>query len=74
MEKKGPVWHQETITPGVVQTLSDLHQSSVLTHFYLAGGTGLALRLGHRRSADLDFFTPETFHEDGASLEVVDLL
>jgi hypothetical protein len=24
--------------------------------FYLAGGAGLALRLGHRRSADLDFF------------------
>lgn len=26
--------------------------------FYLAGGTALALRLGHRRSVDLDWFTP----------------
>jgi hypothetical protein len=26
--------------------------------FYLAGGTALALRLGHRRSIDLDFFSP----------------
>ena len=25
--------------------------------FYLAGGTGLALQLGHRRSVDFDFFT-----------------
>lgn len=29
--------------------------------FYLAGGTGLALQLGHRDSADFDFFTPEHF-------------
>lgn len=26
--------------------------------FYLAGGTGLALQIGHRLSNDLDFFTP----------------
>jgi hypothetical protein len=64
MERKQPVWHQKSVNPEIVQTLSDLHQSSVLTDFYLAGGTGLALRLGHRRSADLDFFTPETFQED----------
>lgn len=35
-------------------------------HFYLAGGTGLALHLGHRRSRDLDWFTPQPF--DGARL------
>lgn len=28
--------------------------------FYLAGGTGLALHLGHRRSIDFDFFRQET--------------
>ena len=27
--------------------------------WYLAGGTSLALQAGHRRSVDLDFFTPE---------------
>ena len=26
--------------------------------WYLAGGTALALQAGHRRSVDLDFFTP----------------
>jgi hypothetical protein len=29
--------------------------------FYLAGGTGLALLLGHRDSIDFDFFKPEDF-------------
>ena len=27
--------------------------------FYLAGGTGLALQLGHRDSIDFDFFSPK---------------
>ena len=31
--------------------------------FYLAGGTALALQLGHRRSRDLDWFTPVAFDE-----------
>ena len=30
--------------------------------FYLAGGTGLALQLGHRDSIDFDFFTKENFN------------
>lgn len=30
-------------------------------NFYLAGGTGLALQLGHRVSVDFDFFTPNDF-------------
>lgn len=29
------------------------------TKWYLAGGTALALQVGHRQSVDLDFFTPE---------------
>ncbi len=40
--------------------------SHVLKDFYLAGGTGLAVQLGHRISYDLDFFSeipfdPEVF-------------
>lgn len=30
---------------------------------YLAGGTAIALQLGHRKSVDLDFFTPTKFEE-----------
>ena len=29
--------------------------------FYLAGGTGLALQLAHRRSIDFDFYLPDDF-------------
>lgn len=31
--------------------------------FYLAGGTALALHLGHRRSVDFDFYSPQPFEE-----------
>ena len=36
---------------------------SFKTRFYLAGGTALALYLGHRKSIDFDFFTQEIFSE-----------
>ena len=32
-----------------------------ISSFYLAGGTGLALQLGHRVSQDLDLFSEESF-------------
>jgi predicted nucleotidyltransferase component of viral defense system len=35
--------------------------------FYLAGGTGLALQLGHRKSVDLDFFTRGDFAPEDLS-------
>ncbi len=34
---------------------------SFLNHFYLSGGTALALQLNHRESIDLDFFSPQDF-------------
>ncbi len=37
--------------------LQQLGASGVSRDFYLAGGTGLALLLHHRRSVDLDFFS-----------------
>jgi len=64
MGKQEPFWHEEAIDAKVAQTLRALQQSSALMPFYLAGGTGLALHLGHRRSLDLDFFTSEPFQGD----------
>lgn len=64
MDQLEPVWYRETVDAGVERTLRDLHNVPILTSFYLAGGTGLALRLGHRRSVDLDFFLGEDFNED----------
>lgn len=37
---------------------------SIKDQFYLAGGTALALQLGHRDSIDFDFFRPESFATD----------
>jgi hypothetical protein len=64
--RDGPVpeWHDEVISPATGATLDQLRDSSLLDGFYLAGGTGLALRLGHRLSEDLDFFHRERFETD----------
>jgi hypothetical protein len=58
------IWHPETITAGTAETLRTLRDRSLIGNAYLAGGTALALRFGHRLSVDLDFFTPELFDED----------
>jgi len=36
-------------------------ESNFLSQFYLSGGTGLSLQIGHRESEDLDFFTQTEF-------------
>ena len=38
--------------------------------FYLVGGTAVALHLGHRRSVDFDWFTPERFDPLAVSQEL----
>ena len=63
-DAQGRVWHPEVITSSTEQTLHHLSTASLLSDFYLAGGTGLALQLGHRISEDLDFFTTDLFNED----------
>ena len=64
MNEKEPVWHWEAIDADVKQTLQELQQIPIFSRFYLAGGTGLALYFGHRRSVDLDYFLGENFKED----------
>ena len=54
-------WHRVILPAGWEGAVEDLAVRGVLDGFYLAGGTGLALRLGHRRSADFDFFSPREF-------------
>lgn len=55
----------------------DRERMSVLPHlaflknrFYLAGGTALALQIGHRTSIDFDFFTENTFDNSRLFLEI----
>lgn len=51
--------HWETLTPATLHAFHQVARLSFITSFYLAGGTGLALHLGHRYSVDLDFFSPD---------------
>jgi hypothetical protein len=57
--------HWEATPLPVRHVLQNLAHATSLEPFYLAGGTALALRLGHRISVDLDFFgAVETFDDD----------
>lgn len=49
------------LTASQSDVLERLKGLSEVVGFYLAGGTALALRLGHRRSIDFDFFTAGDF-------------
>jgi hypothetical protein len=53
--------HSEVITRRAYRLLEAIGRQSSLKTFYLAGGTALALQLGHRKSVDLDFFTAKIF-------------
>ena len=48
----------ETISDEMREVMSHFSSTEIGSRFYLAGGTALALQLGHRRSVDLDFFSP----------------
>lgn len=52
-------WHYEALPYKTKKALDFLSQEKWLkkSHWYLAGGTALALQGGHRKSYDLDFFT-----------------
>ena len=54
--------HREVLPGGWEQAAGDLAARDAIQGFYLAGGTGLALQFGHRRSRDLDLFSHEEFH------------
>ncbi len=45
---------KETVDPRTLELLKRLQAEPLLQTFNLVGGTALALRLGHRKSIDLD--------------------
>jgi len=51
--------HEETLSKNTAIVLEKI--APLVNSFYLAGGTALALELGHRISIDLDFFTEDSF-------------
>lgn len=51
----------QAVPANLKSNLEALGKEEFANQFYLAGGTGLALQLGHRVSFDLDFFTAKRF-------------
>ena len=53
--------HETVLDRKTLILLKEYCHLSFLKNFSLSGGTALALRLGHRRSYDLDLFSPISF-------------
>jgi len=49
------------LTPETIKAMESLSSWPPFKDYYLAGGTAVALQLGHRISHDLDFFTAKEF-------------
>lgn len=64
-------WHLSVIPPATQKALDWLSKQKWLKQsaWYLAGGTALALQVGHRTSVDLDFFLPQADFNQGKLLE-----
>jgi predicted nucleotidyltransferase component of viral defense system len=55
--------HLTTVEKETYELLQKLNSIEILSSgFALAGGTSLALQIGHRQSIDLDFFSPAIFN------------
>lgn len=55
---------EEVLSKNESRSLAILGKSGLLADIYMAGGTALALQIGHRFSYDFDFFTPKEFDEN----------
>jgi hypothetical protein len=55
--KRGNSLFINTLTEAALRILKKVAQLPQIPEFYLAGGSAVALYLGHRVSVDLDFFT-----------------
>jgi len=55
------MFHKEAIDTNTLELLVELQSLDILKDFHLAGGTSLAIQLGHRKSIDLDLFTQNDF-------------
>lgn len=62
--------HIETVGPEMLEILRHVGRQAFASRFYLAGGTALALHLGHRTSVDLDFFSETDELHDESRAEI----
>lgn len=63
--------HWEAVPPLLRDLLAEIGQMPFASRFYLAGGTALALQLGHRVSVDLDFSSEIDEVDDDSRAEIV---
>lgn len=63
--------HWEVVPPPLHDLLVQIGQEPFARRFHLAGGTALALRLGHRISVDLDFFSESDKVEQNTRAEII---
>ncbi|HUD09752.1 MAG TPA: nucleotidyl transferase AbiEii/AbiGii toxin family protein [Patescibacteria group bacterium] len=63
----------KTLLPDTFRAIQLVSGITEIKKAYLAGGTALALQLGHRISVDLDFFTELEFNETELSTKLVTL-
>ena len=63
-----------TLLPDTLRAIKLVSKIPIFEKAYLAGGTALALQIGHRISVDLDFFTQEEFDENSlaSNLQKID--
>ena len=57
--------YNQAITESASAVLGKIAASPGIKNFYLAGGTALAIQLGHRESIDFDLFSQNNFSNDG---------
>ncbi|GAA0564444.1 nucleotidyl transferase AbiEii/AbiGii toxin family protein [Chitinophaga japonensis] len=53
---------QEAVEKGTLDLIKRFMEDQQFKPFYLVGGTALALKIGHRRSIDIDLFTEKSFN------------
>ncbi|KKS32543.1 MAG: hypothetical protein UU93_C0006G0022 [Candidatus Amesbacteria bacterium GW2011_GWA2_42_12] len=61
----------KAILPDTFRAIQLVSKIPFMKKAYLAGGTALAMQLGHRVSVDLDFFTLKEFDEDALSAQLL---
>ena len=65
--------HLTTVDTATYLLLQEIFKTEVIkNNFALAGGTSLALQIGHRKSIDLDIFCPNQF--DVKELEIIPII
>lgn len=60
--------HKETVEPATLDLIRKLQADPELQGFQMAGGTALALMIGHRISVDIDLFSRNEFDAEALSV------